>query len=121
VALKRAFQRLTTPVSELDRGRLREFCSVLPGVIPAAQAQPRQDVRLAGEVVSVRMVPRRDGSPWLEATVTDGSARFVAMWTGRRKIAGIKGGQRLIVSGRALPNGPGGRLLFFNPAYELLA
>jgi hypothetical protein len=44
----------------------------------------------------------------------------VAMWTGRRRIAGINPGQRLSLSGRGSPSGPGGRLLILNPAYELL-
>ena len=42
------------------------------------------------------------------------------MWTGRRRIAGIKPGQRLVVTGRPSPTGPGGRLMLYNPRYELL-
>ena len=120
MALRKVFHKLTTPVSQLDREDLRDFCTRIPGTIPIAEAQPRQEVKVAGEVSFVRIVPRPDGSPWLEATVTDGSGSLVVMWTGRRRIAGVRGGRRLVVEGRGSPTGPGGRLLIYNPRYELL-
>ena len=118
-ALKKLFDRLTTPVSELDLARLREFCSALPGVTPIAEAMPRQEISVVGEIATMRIVPRA-GSPSLEATIRDGSGSLVAVWTGRRHIAGISPGKRLVVSGRAIPEGPGRRLLVLNPRYELL-
>jgi hypothetical protein len=69
----------------------------------------------------VRIVPKPDGSPWLEATISDGTGSLTAMWTGRKKIAGIRPGQRLVVKGRGSPTGPGGRLVIVNPRYELIA
>jgi hypothetical protein len=44
----------------------------------------------------------------------------MVMWTGRRRIAGVGAGKRLMVSGRGAPKGKGGRLLITNPRYELL-
>ncbi|HET9443419.1 MAG TPA: DNA-binding protein [Acidimicrobiales bacterium] len=120
MALKKLFHSLTARVEELDEERLREFCAERPGVISIAQAVPRQPATVVGEIISVRIVHRAGGIPWLEATVSDGTAKLVAMWTGRRKIAGIKPGQRLVMTGRPSPTGPGGRLLLFNPLYELL-
>ncbi|HEX2701394.1 MAG TPA: OB-fold nucleic acid binding domain-containing protein [Acidimicrobiales bacterium] len=121
MALKKALKRLTTPVSELDRDRLREFCSQVDGVTCICECEPRVEVSVVGEISNVRIVPRPDGSPWLEATVKDGTGSLEVMWTGRTHIAGVAAGRRLKVSGRGAPKGRGGRLLIMNPRYELLA
>jgi hypothetical protein len=120
MALKKLLRKLTTPVDVLDREQLREFCTARPGVEPIGGLEPRVPATVVGEIVAVRIVPKRDGSPWLEATITDGSGKLVALWTGRRRIAGIKAGQRLVLTGRPSPSGPGGRLMIYNPLYELL-
>ena len=120
MALKRVFQRPTpTPVHELDSRKLREFFSAVPGHVDIADAQPRQEVTVAGEIKYVRIVPRPDGSPWLEATIDDGTGSLTVMWTGRKNIAGVRPGTRVVVTGRGSPNGPGGRLMIYNPRYEL--
>lgn len=121
MALKKAFKRLTTPVSELDRDRLRAFCSKVEGAICIADCRPREEVTVVGEITNVRIVPRPEGSPWLEATLKDGTGSLSVMWTGRTHIAGIAAGRRLTVTGRGSPKGRGGRLLITNPRYELLA
>src|SRR5919198_1036844 len=108
MALRKLMGRLATPVSELDRERLREFCMGHPGVTPIAELQPRREGTVIGEIAGVRIVPRA-GSPSLEATITDGTGSLVAVWTGRRRIAGINPGRRLIVGGRGAPAGPKGR------------
>jgi hypothetical protein len=120
VALKNLFHKLRTPVEELDQELLREFCSNRPGVIAISEAKTRTPVTVVGEISSVRIVNKPDGAPWLEVTITDGTGKLVAMWTGRRRIAGIKPGQRLVVSGTPSPTGPGGRPMIYNPLYELL-
>jgi RecG-like helicase len=117
--LRKLFQRLTVPMSEVDLARLREFCTDLPGVVPIGSAQARQDVTVAGEISSVRIVPRA-GSPSLEATVSDGSGSIVAVWTGRRHLAGVCPGKRLVLSGRGADQNGNGRLVVLNPLYELL-
>lgn len=119
MALKKMLHRLTTPVSELDEQRLRDFCGKQTHCSPMGEAQARQEVSLVGEVTALRIVPRA-GSPSLEATISDGSGSVVAVWTGRRRIAGVAPGKRLVVNGRGAPTGPGGRLLYLNPRYELL-
>ena len=121
MALKKVFQRFTTPVHELDKENLRAFCTRVPGVVDIADAQPRAEVTVAGEIKYVRIVPRPDGSPWLEATVDDGTGSLTILWTGRKKIAGVRPGTRVVITGRGAPNGPGGRLLIYNPRYELSA
>ena len=121
MALKNALKRLTTPVSELDRDKLRQFCSTVDGAACIADCRPRDEVTVVGEITNVRIVPRPDGSPWLEATVKDGTGSLTIMWTGRTRIAGVHAGRRLIVSGRGAPTGRGGRLMVTNPRYQLLA
>ncbi len=121
MALKKALKRFTTPVSELDRDRLRDFCSKFPGTTCIGEARPRDEITVVGEITNVRIVPRPDGSPWLEATMKDGTGSLVVMWTGRTHIAGITAGRRLLVTGRGSPKGRADRLMITNPRYELLA
>lgn len=119
MSLKQKLRNLTAPMSELDGDKLREFCAGHSQCCTIGSAQPRQEVSLVGEISGLRIVPRA-GSPSLEATISDGTGSVIAVWTGRRRIAGIAPGKRLIVNGRGAPLGPGGRLLFYNPRYELL-
>lgn len=119
MAFRKLLQRLTTSDADLDRERLRQFCSDVPGVTPIGDAQPRQEITVAGEITSLRIVPRA-GTPSLEATVNDGSGSLVVVWTGRRNIPGVAPGKRLVLSGRGAPQGSASRLTVFNPRYELL-
>jgi len=119
LTLKRLLRNLRTSPSEFDVTRLRQFCSELPGMTAIGEVQARQEVTVVGEICSMRIVPRA-GSPTLEATLTDGSGTLVAVWMGRRQIAGIAPGRRLVVSGRVNPGTEGHRLFLYNPRYELL-
>ena len=119
MAFKKLFKNLRTPVAELDTERLRKFCEGRPGAVSIVDLPPRAEGTVVGEITSLRIVPRA-GSPSLEATITDGSGSLVVVWTGRRKIAGVTPGKRLVVSGRGAATGPKGRLLIFNPSYELI-
>jgi hypothetical protein len=119
MVLKKLLQRLTTPVSELEQQKLREFCTNLSGVTAIADVVPRKEAAVVGEITSLRIVPH-EGSSWLEATISDGTGSLVVMWTGRRKIAGVVPGRRLIVSGRGAPHGRQARVRLLNPRYELL-
>ncbi len=119
MAFRKLLQRLTTSDAELDRERLRQFCQDVPGVIPIGDAKPREEVTVAGEISSLRIVPRA-GTPSLEVTVKDGSGSMVVVWTGRRTIPGVSPGKRLVLSGRGTAQGANGRLTVWNPRYELL-
>lgn len=115
------FKKLRTPIEEHDRVRLADFCASIEGVVPIATVEARQYASVVGEITSVRIVPKQDGSPWLEATIKDGSGgALVAMWTGRRRMPGVRTGRRLKLSGRGAPSGISGRLKVLNPEYELL-
>ncbi len=119
MAIRDLFRRLTVSDAELDRERLRQFCRDVPGVTSIGDAEPRKEITVAGEISSLRIVPRA-GTPSLEATVSDGTGSLVVVWTGRRQIPGVAPGKRLVLSGRGTPQGAGGRLTVFNPRYELL-
>jgi len=116
MALKNVMKRLRTPIEELDREQLAEFCSAL-GLTPIAEITPRRRVRIGGEVRSVRVVPRA-GAPALEVTITDGHGAATAVFLGRRKIAGITPGRKLVVEG--VVGKQGHRSLILNPLYTLL-
>jgi hypothetical protein len=113
-------KKLRTPIEEHDRAKLADFCAAVPGVTPIADVKPRELTTVVGEISSVRIVPKTDGSPWLEATIKDGTGAMVAMWTGRRRMPGIRTGRRLKLSGRGAPSGEASRLKVLNPEYELL-
>ncbi len=98
---------------------LRDFCSKISEVNPIGEVEARQEVAVVGEIASLRIVPRA-GCPSLEATLKDGTGTIVASWTGRRQIAGVAPGRRLVLHGRANPSGPAGRFVIYNPRYELL-
>lgn len=119
MALRKLLQRITTPVADLDREQLRSFCATRPGVSAIGDAKAREEISVVGEISSLRIVPRA-GCPSLEAVINDGSGSLVVAWTGRRSIAGVAPGKRLVVSGRGMAQGPQGRLLILNPRYELL-
>ncbi len=113
-------KRLTTSVSDLDSEALREFCSDHSACQKIADVVPREEASVVGEISSVRIVPH-NGQPWLVASISDGTGYVEVMWTGRREIAGVTPGKRLVVSGRFAPARPGSKTLnLMNPAYELL-
>jgi hypothetical protein len=120
MAIKERFRKLTASVAELDSEKLLAYCSRVEGTVRIVDAAPREVVKVVGEITSLRIVPRPDGVPWLEATVSDGTGNLMVMWTGRRRIAGVAAGTKIMVHGRGAPKGKGGRLLITNPAYELL-
>lgn len=119
MGLKDKLRGLTASTADLDAERRQKFAESVVGAVHIGDAKPREDVTVAGEVVSLRIVPKQ-GASWLEATITDGTGSLFVMWTGRRRIAGVKPGAKIKIHGRGAPAGPGGRLLVYNPDYELL-
>ena len=114
--LRDVVRRFTAPVEQLDRERLERFCAGF-GTTPLDEVEPRHFVRVAGEVSSVRMVPRA-GSPTFEVTLSDGRGRVDAVFHGRRRVGGITPGRRMLLAGVAAREGK--ILMLMNPEYELL-
>ncbi len=117
MALRKFVDRLTKPVEELDRQELQAFCERLH-TTPIEQTEPRHSVRVAGEVRSVRIVPRA-GADALEVTVNDGRASVTGIFLGRRKIMGLSPGRKLVLEGVVVPHGREKQI--YNPVYTLLS
>jgi hypothetical protein len=56
--------------------------------------------------------------PTLEAELFDGSDSMDLVWLGRRRIAGLEPGRRVVARGRVGDHN--GRKAIYNPWYELL-
>lgn len=114
---RRALRRFAvTPdeleADDLDAERVVQKCQAINGVTD------REVVTLYGELKNVSLAPRA-GTPTLEASLYDGSGIVTLVWLGRRKIAGIKPGAGLVVSGRV--SCQDGERIIYNPRYELQA
>jgi hypothetical protein len=121
VPIRKFVEKFTKPVDEQDREQLVSWCAARGGA-PLDDLQLRHPVRIAGEVRSVRIVPRA-GAASLEATVQDGRGTVTAVFLGRRKIAGLSPGRRVLLDGvvtkHRSANNAHDRLMY-NPVYQLL-
>jgi len=109
-------KRIGESVEDSDRAKLVSFCQSLD-VTPLDQLPFRTPVRFAGEVTSLRIVPRA-GAPAVEITVKDGSGTAVAVFLGRGGVRGMTPGRRVILEGVAIEEGA--EHVVYNPGYELL-
>jgi hypothetical protein len=117
MAIRQMIQHLRTPIEDLDRRALQTWRSSLD-VTPIAEIVPRRPVVIAGEISSVRIVPKA-GSSSLQVTLTDGTAFASAVFLGRRRIGGVTPGRRMSFDGVAARHG---RVFeFLNPRYEFLS
>lgn len=114
--LRKLVDRLTKPVEDVDRESLAEFCDAL-GVTRLDEVPQRVPVRFAGEITAVRIVPRA-GADALEVTVSDGRGSVVLVFLGRRKIAAMSPGRRIMADGVVVARGP--ERLVYNPWYTFL-
>ncbi len=115
MVLRGALKKLSTSVGEHDRKKLGEFATGIDGAIPLAQLPLRVPVTGAGEVRSVRVVPRA-GAPACEVSISDGEGRLVAVFLGRRSMPGMVTGRKLMVHGVASQRGKETQML--NPIYQ---
>ena len=88
-----------------------------PGCVTVSRVQPRQHAKVVGRVRSMVIKPWGT-APTLECTITDGTGRLVVAFMGRREVAGLEPGTRIMVEGTAALRR--GQLVMINPAYELL-
>lgn len=126
MGIRKFAEKFTKPVDEQDREHLVTWCTEHGGS-PLDGLTLRQPVRIAGEIRSVRIVPRA-GAASLEATVQDGRGTITAVFLGRRKIAGLSPGRRVLLEGVVANDrkhvagvtGQGSNCLMYNPVYQLL-
>jgi amino acid transporter len=78
----------------------------------------RDRVRVRGQVRSIRVAPQRD-VPTLECVIDDGTGTLLAVFLGRRELAGVNVGSRIEVVGTAGVHQ--NRLAVLNPSYKILA
>lgn len=114
--LKNLRRKLSQSIEDMEGERLQDRLADL-GVQPIASAPTRTPVLLAGEVQGLQVVPRA-GSPSLEVTLSDGSGRAVAVFTGRKRLGGVDPGRRVIIEG--VGRTERGRMVLVNPAYTIV-
>jgi RecG-like helicase len=112
---RRMLNRFSSTQEELESQELQQHTAAV-GCTPIGQCHDREVVTVTGTLRTVTLRPRA-GVPALEAQLFDGSAALDVVWLGRRSIAGIEPGRKIIASGRVSVNH--GRPVLFNPKYEL--
>ncbi len=101
-----------TPVDRTDGHAV----SPVEGCEAIANVRYRDQVRVAGRVRSVRVAPMNE-APTLELEVDDGTAAISAVFLGRRQLAGVGVGSKLVLEGTIGLHRQ--RLAMLNPVYEL--
>jgi hypothetical protein len=114
--LKRMIHTLATDATDFHAAQLQDSAEEL-GATPVSRCANRQREKVAGTLRTVTLRPRA-GVPALEAELWDGSGTVNLVWLGRRQIAGIEPGRRVLARGRVAALN--GRRLMFNPIYDLL-
>jgi RecG-like helicase len=107
--------RLTASTHNLDAAELESQVEKLP-CEKLRDIEQGETAVVGGRVRSVRFTPT-ENVPVLEAELFDGSAAILLVWLGRRRIAGIEPGRRILARGRVGLHD--GRLAIYNPWYEL--
>jgi RecG-like helicase len=85
-------------------------------VIPIADVQLRERVKVRGRVRSLRVRPWAD-SPTLEVVLVDDTAGITVVFLARRRIGGVRPGTVMSVEG--MVGAHERRLAILNPEYEL--
>ena len=106
-------RRAPVPDTELPSG------PILPGAQPISGLQWRTRAKVVGRVKSIRVRPLAD-VPNLECVLVDGSGEAITLvFLGRRSIAGLHSGTKLMAEGRVGKHKS--KLAIINPAFELLS
>jgi hypothetical protein len=109
--------RLTASAQRLDAADLQDEVTVR-SCTAVTNCQQGNRAQLVGRLRSVVYTPS-ETVPTLQAELFDGSDDIELVWLGRRRIAGIEPGRRIVVRGRVgLHNG---HRAIYNPWYELLS
>jgi hypothetical protein len=111
----RALRRMAASTHELDADELQGDAAKML-CTPLGELQRGARARVTGRLRSVTYTPRAT-VPTLEAELFDGSAAIELVWLGRRRIAGVEPGRRLLVEGRVGVHD--GNLAIYNPRYTL--
>jgi hypothetical protein len=113
-----------SPLTKLRKRReelplpVDEWAELCRGTIPVAEVQWRSRAKVAGRVRSVRVQPWA-GVPTLECVLVDDTGGMSVVFLGRRQVAGVRPGTRMVVDGMVGEHD--GHLAILNPDYRLLA
>jgi RecG-like helicase len=88
------------------------------GTVPVAEVEWRSRAKVAGRVRSVRVQPWA-GVPTLECVLVDQTGGIGVVFLGRRQVAGVRPGTRMVVEGMVGEHA--GHMAILNPEYRLLA
>lgn len=112
-----------TPLSRPSEGAEAEaaideaLLSTVHGTVPIPNLKPRQRARVAGRVKSLTVQPWGN-VPTLQVQLTDDQGKLVVAFLGRRQIAGLTPGSRIVVDGTVTERRS--QLVMINPEYEFL-
>lgn len=113
--LRRALARLALDDDEIAAQELQDE-SEQHGATAVRACHKGEPVRVAGTLRTVTLRPLA-GVPTLEAELYDGTGSVTLVWLGRRRIAGVEAGRRIVAHGRLTEHS--GRPTIYNAAYEL--
>jgi hypothetical protein len=113
---KSLLHRLTASASRLDAEELRDEVEQR-ACVPLRDLRSGSYVQVVGRLRAVVYTPS-ETVPTLEAELFDGSDSMDLVWLGRRRIAGLEPGRRVVARGRVGDHN--GRKAIYNPWYELL-
>jgi amino acid transporter len=88
------------------------------GAVPIANLRARQSARVAGRIKAVRVQPGA-GVSSLECAIADGTGQLLIVFQGRRRVAGIEPGARVVVEGMVAARGRS--LVMVNPLYWIVS
>jgi amino acid transporter len=88
------------------------------GCVAIGEVRPRQPARVAGRIRTVRVQPRA-GASSLECTIADGTGQLMLVFQGRRRVAGIEPGTRVVVEGMVAARGHS--IGMVNPLYWIVS
>ena len=115
--LVKALRKLGVSNAELESAE-RQRAAEQIGANKVGELTDRQMARLRGTITELTVKPR-EGMPWLEAELSDGSGSITLIWMGRREIPGVIAGRQMVVSGRV--SCVDGNRSLYNPRYDLIA
>ena len=113
--LSRLVRRLVAEAEQLDAEDLQGDVG-RAGAKPVARCCHGEPVVVTGRLRSVVYTPK-ETVPTVDAELFDGSGSVHLVWLGRRRITGIEPGRTVVARGRVAEQD--GRLVIFNPWYEL--
>ncbi len=115
---RRAIRRTArAAVATADAPPIVQPAEVPEGVIPIAEVAYRQRARVAGRIRSQRVQPWA-GVATLECVVVDGTGGINLVFLGRKHVAGLAPGVRVVAEG--MVGDHAGKLAILNPLYRIL-